>query len=189
MISVFLKHYIYEKCINLVFDGLIKTFKKQPEPKYKILNVDKTVENGFERHVYTIKHNGELRKIAIEQNAKTKSILMDMHGFTEEEANNEIARMAAEMIEEEIRIQEVGFEKAMEEKLGHPIPEDGEVIMTNREEGTYEHVNPEDLPQDIKDHLQELKDKYGDDIAMPGEDFSLEFPDKPISPTKDGEFL
>ena len=90
-------------------------------------------------------------------------------------------------------------EKALEELLGHPPPEPGQIVAED-ENGKIETLDFDDLPEEIKKQIEELKEQgfYDPDADFVGnwvdskegefKEGDLNFPDKPIIPKKNGVF-
>ena len=111
MLKTFIKHHIYEKCINLVFDGIIKRFK-QPELEYEILNTEEIKENGYDKQIYTVRHKGKIYRVSMGTPETIKLALTQLHGLhgmSDEEADKKMAMMTDQEIRHQIDIEENCF--------------------------------------------------------------------------------
>jgi hypothetical protein len=161
VIKTFLKHHIYEKCIEIIFDGITKAFKK-PDPKYRILHIEKTKEGKFIKKVYTVEHNGKTFTIVMQQQENMRDDLVTFHGMTPEQADRELDSIIIAQIEQEIRIQEVGVSQAMEELIGHSLPEGGGITAVGVDDNgntVAADIDFDNLPDEIKEHIKELEDQ------------------------------
>lgn len=77
MIKIFLKHCIYEKCINLIFDGITKAFKT-PELEYEILDV----KNIGSKEIYTVKHKGKIYTTTLDNKKDIINALVRIYGLS-----------------------------------------------------------------------------------------------------------
>jgi hypothetical protein len=115
MIKTFIKHQIFEKCIDIIFDGITKAFKN-PERRYEILNIEtKIFGDGSQEHIATVKYKGANRLIKQKMSGVLYEDLLAFHNMDKVETDNLIEKMLRDEIEIEIRSEEVGWEQAIKE--------------------------------------------------------------------------
>ena len=147
MLKVFLKYLIYEKCINIIFDGIMRSFTK-PLLKYEIINVELVNENDFIKRRYTFKYGGKLNTVEIGVND-------DLRKVFKSEMDRELNNIVEDVIESHIRDMESGYYKKAEEMIGERLIVDGsgkKYILGNID-GNIEPIDFDDLPPEIKKHL------------------------------------
>ena len=140
MLKVFLKHLIYEKCIDIIFDGIMRSFTK-PLLKYEIINVELVNENDFIKRRYTFKYGGKLNTVEIGVNGDFREVFKS-------EMDRELNNIVEDVIESHIRDMESGYYKKAEEMIGERLIVDGsgkKYILGNID-GNIEPINFDDLP-------------------------------------------
>jgi len=143
MLKVFLKHLIYEKCIDIIFDGIMRSFTK-PLLKYEIINVELVNENDFIKRRYTFKYGGKLNTVEIGVND-------DLRKVFKSEMDRELNNIVEDVIESHIRDMESGYYKKAEESL--IADESGKKYILGNIDGNIEPIDFDDLPPEIKKHL------------------------------------
>ena len=151
MIKIFLKHLIYEKCINIIFDGITKAFTK-PVRLYEILSIEGMKENGFYKRVYTIKYNGELHKMVVGQSENMREILGEVHGLTPDEVDRELNNVIMTVIENQIQSIENGSDKTIEDMIKNKS-DDRDTVIVDHGNGDIEEVDFDSLPPEIQKEL------------------------------------
>lgn len=150
MLKVFLKHLIYEKCIDIIFDGIMRSFTKLLL-KYEIINVELVNENDFIKRRYTFKYGGKLNTVEIGVNG-------DLREVFKSEMDRELNNIVEDVIESHIRDMESGYYKKAEEMLieSHErliADESGKKYILGNIDGNIEPIDFDDLPPEIKKHL------------------------------------
>lgn len=152
MIKVFLKHLIYEKCINIIFDGITRSFTK-PLQKYEIVNVQLINENGVIKRRYTFKYDGKLNTVEVGSSSNLREVLASEHGLTENQIDRELDEIVEDVIEMHIRDMETGYDKIVEEMLNEKS--DGKYVMAQID-GNIETIKFDELPPEIQEQLKIL---------------------------------
>ena len=190
MIKTLLKHIILEKCIEIVFDGIAKSFK-QPERRYEIIDkrTEGPDENGILKTTITYKIKGETHTMVMQQHESTRGKLMET-GMTRQQAERELEDVLLFEIESQVRATEIGSKAAWEETNDNlpgmegvpplPVGSFGEGFDL----GEIPEVSLEDIsrrekeifnsfPPEIKKQFEEAKKQFED-----GGGFDIEFESK-----------
>lgn len=116
MFEVLFKHFIYEKCINLIFNRISKAFKKpDPKEKYQIISVKNTKTfNGFTGEIYIIKHKGKFYTITMLGKKNIIDAFVKIHGYSKEAAEIKFHDILTVEIERQIRCEDERYKKEME---------------------------------------------------------------------------
>jgi len=64
MFKIFIKHWIFEKCIDVFFDGIAKSFNK-PNLKYEKLGIKNERKGDLIIKTLTHEHKGEIYKVRL----------------------------------------------------------------------------------------------------------------------------
>ena len=153
MLKVFLKHLIYEKCIDIIFDGITRSFTK-PLLKYEIINVQLINENGVIKRRYTFKYGGKLNTVEVSSSSNLREVLASEHGLTENEIDRELDEMVENVIEMHIRDMETGLDKTVEEMLNDESDEHYDMVIVDHGNGNIEKVELDSLPPEIQEQLE-----------------------------------
>jgi len=108
VIKLFIKHWIFEKCIDVFFDAIAKSFNKPIIDE--ILGIRNHRAGNKLIKTLTEKHNGELFTVRMEIPDNQIKELMKFHNFSEDELHN--------MFEEGLR-QEARIEKQLRDDPHH----------------------------------------------------------------------
>lgn len=122
MIKTFIKHHIYEKCIEVIFEGIQKAFVK-PNIEYEILHFrNEGNKDGYTKMTMTYLHKGKRCDLTLSIPSRLIHEMSKHHGKSIEELNEFFRDMAMEEVAREIRIRNVGAKKYFEEEFGIILP-------------------------------------------------------------------